>query len=122
MKKGTLIIGQRNSGKTSKATEIASDYNADQVVWLSNLKTDQGPFYFVDCNRSTSLVIIDEVRQVQQIENLLLIVRHGIQVNKPGQLPFKIAPQFILVCSPMIEAEDLPCHRFFHETFNIVQC
>lgn len=125
MQKSILITGRQSSGKTTKAKEIASQFQEDEVVFIScrNKKTHENPFLFSQCTEKTKLVVFEELYDINQVEAFFNMVSNPIVVNKKMKEPFTIAPKFVLVCQSEIDAEQLvELGASFYRCFDVIEC
>lgn len=124
-KKIILIIGGAESGKTTKAKEIASSYNKEDVIWLDGYnfkKNIRNSFFFSCCNLNTELVIIDEIKDASHIEYFFSYIYEGISVEKRCKAPFIINPNIVMVFSE-VSIDDLPKESLaFNRRFLIINC
>lgn len=129
MDKITVIIGDAESGKTMKAKEIASSYEEENVVWydgrLFNKKLYRYGtyFFFSRCNLNTELVILDDFKDVSNIEMFYSYAEDGIAVEKQGKDPFIIHPKIIIGCSSEVSISALPLESIsFKRRALIINC
>ena len=125
MNKSILIIGRQGSGKTTKAKEIASQFEKDEVVFLCyrGKKTHEDNFLFSECTKKTKLVVFEELYGINQVEAFFNMVSNPIIVNKKMEAPFTINPQFVLVCQSDITEEQLvELGASFYRRFEVVNC
>ena len=125
MEKSILITGRQCSGKTTKAKEIASHFQNDEVVFLSyrGKKTHEDPFLFSQCTEKTKLIVFDELYDINQVEGFFNMASNPITVNKKMKKPFTISPKFVLVCQSEIEAEQLvELGASFYKIFDVIEC
>ena len=123
MQKSILIIGRQGSGKTTKAKEIASQFQNDEVVFIAyrEKKTQDDPFLFSECTDKTKLVVFEDLYDINQVEAFFNMVSNPINVNKKWKKLFTIEPKFVLVCQ--IEAEQLvELGESFYLTFDVIEC
>jgi ABC-type microcin C transport system duplicated ATPase subunit YejF len=125
-KKIIIIIGKPESGKTLKAKEIASLYNKENVTWIDGRTLDNkrsSHFYWSRCNLNTELVIIDDFKDVSNIDKFYSLIVEGVVVEKRCQAPFKIHPKIIIGCSSEVSIDDLPTQsNAFNRRFLIINC
>ena len=103
MKKVTLIIGKRSSGKTTKANQLLSNYKHLKI----------GKFVYPTLTKSSSVTIftnydivcIDEIVRLHQLEALI-------------QTTEKLETKLIAVCT--IELDELP--KYIMDNCEIIQC
>jgi uridine kinase len=125
MQKSILIIGPQGSGKSTKAKEIASQFRKDEVVFLCyhGKKTHENNFLFSECTDKTKLVVFEELYDINQVEAFFNMVSNPITVDKQMKAPFKISPQFVLVCQSHITNEQLvELGASFHTRFDVIEC
>jgi ABC-type glutathione transport system ATPase component len=119
MQKSILIIGRQGSGKTTKAKEIASQFQNDEVVFIDyrwEIIQDD-PFLFSECTDKTKLVVFEGFYDINQVETFFNAVSNPINVNKKMKRPFTIQPKFVFVCQR--EIEELEAR--FYRTFDIIE-
>lgn len=111
MEKSTIIIGPRESGKTSLAKKIALQYKADEVVWVSgqSIRDYQHPYVYSRCTENTKLVIFDEMTDTcprlghksMELSNVVAHffndVSNGVTVNQRLKDPYMIHPRIVLI-------------------------
>lgn len=125
MKKSILITGRQGSGKTTKAKEIASQFQNDEVVFIGyrGKKTHEDPFLFSECTDKTKLVVFEELYDLNQVEAFFNMVSNPITVNKKFERPFTIEPKFVLVCQSEISHEQLvELGSSFYKRFDVIEC
>lgn len=125
MQKSILITGRQGSGKTTKAKEIASQFEKDEVVYLAyrGKKTLDDPFLFYECTEKTKLIVFEELYDLNQVEAFFSMVSNPITVNQRGKNPFQIEPKFVLVCKSEIEDKQLvELGASFHRRFDVIEC
>ncbi len=125
MQKSILITGRKCSGKTTKAKEIASQFQNDEVVFISyrGEKKHEDAFLFSECTEKTKLVVFEELYDINQVQAFFNMVSNPITVNKKMKKPFTIEPKFILVCQTEIEDEQLvELGASFHRRFDVIEC
>lgn len=125
MGKSILIVGSQSSGKTTKAKEIASQFQNDEVVFICyrGKKTHEDHFLFSQCTEKTKLVVFEELFDINQVEAFFNMVSNPIVVNKQMKKPFTIEPKFVLVCQTEIKDEQLlELGAGFHRRFDVIQC
>jgi len=104
MKKSILITGRQGSGKTTKAKEIASQFQIDEVVFLPFQGAMNDKFLFSECTEKTKLIVVDDLSDLAQVQ---LFLNPIVVVNKKMKEPFSINPQFVLVCQSDIQPDQL---------------
>ncbi len=112
MEKSTIIIGPRESGKTSLAKEIALQYKPDEVVWVrgQSIRDYQHPYVYSRCTENTKLVIFDELIDIlfpspghksmeihDVVGHFFSDVSNGVTVNQRMKEPFLIHPRIVLI-------------------------
>ena len=125
MEKSILITGSQASGKTTKAKEIASQFQNDEVVFICyrGKKTHEDPFLFSQCTEKTKLVVFEELYDINQVEAFFNMVINPITVNKKMKAPFTISPKFVLVCQIEITQEQLvELGASFYRRFDVIEC
>lgn len=124
-KKITLIIGNAESGKTTKAKEIASSYDKENVTWIDGYnynKSFHKRFFYHRCDLNTELIIIDGIKDASHIEHFYSYIYEGIQVEKRFEDPFVINPNIVIVCGEKISIDDLPIESLaFNRRFSILK-
>ncbi len=125
MQKSILITGRQCSGKTTKAKEIASQFQNDEVVFICyrGKNTHEDAFLFSQCTEKTKLVVFEELYDIEQVEAFFNMVSNPIVVNKRMKEPFTIEPKFVLVCQSEIDAEQLvELGASFYRRFDVIEC
>jgi uridine kinase len=123
MKKTILITGHQRSGKTTKAKEIASQFQKEEVVFLSfhGKNTLDDKFLFSECKEKTKLIVFEELSDLAQVQLFFNMVSNPIVVNKRMKEPFSISPQFVLVCQSDIQQDQLvELGASFHRRFEVL--
>ena len=105
--KVTVIIGSGGSGKTTAAKCIAKDYDADKVVWMDGSRM-ASYFFYSRCNKDTELVIIEEIKDINNLWSIINSAADGLCVEKPAESSFYINPKIVVTCRPDITFKDLP--------------
>ena len=125
MKKAILITGGPSSGKTTKAKEIASEFQPDEVVYINyqGISSLKDSFLFSGCTPKTKLIIFDELRRLNDVEYFFHMVSNPIFVNKKMKPQFAIHPQLILICQSSIKPEELnKWGASFSFRFDVITC
>jgi hypothetical protein len=104
MKNSILIIGPAQSGKSTKARKIATQFQIEEVVKIDCFHKNvwDNKFLFRNCTENTKLIIFEELKGWQQLQNCMGFINNPITVNKPLISQFTIEPKLIFVC----EAEE----------------
>jgi ABC-type oligopeptide transport system ATPase subunit len=122
IEKITIIIGSAGSGKTTAAKCIAEGYDSDKVVWLDGNNKIRH-FFWNRCKENTELVIIEEFKDVNDLELLFAPAIDGIAVEHRGKETFYINPKIVVTCKSDVTIKDLPTHsRAFSRRTMIVDC
>lgn len=120
--KVTVIIGSAGSGKTTAAKCIANNYDADKVVWLDG-NNKMHPFFWRACSENTELVIIEELKNVKDLERLFSAAIDGVAVERQGKDVFYINPRIVVTCKSDVTMKDLPTDSIaFERRVMIVDC
>jgi len=123
MKKGTIIIGPKNSGKTDLAFFLANlkGYTEAEITLMNGRTFSDHPFNFSACTPDTNLIIIDDVASVFEFERLYnCIGEEAILVQKPRVRSFVITPDIIITCQSDITSDMLRTDACFTNRFDIV--
>lgn len=124
-KKIILIIGNAESGKTTKAKEIASSCDKENVTWIDGYNYNKGfrrNFFYRSCDLNTELVIIDGIKDASHIEHFFGDVTDGVSVEKPYKDTFYIYPDLIIICNEEVSINDLPTESLaFNRRVSIVK-
>jgi molybdopterin-guanine dinucleotide biosynthesis protein len=124
-KKIILIIGEADSGKTTKAREIASSYDKKNVTWIDGYtfkKSFLNNFFYSRCDLNTELIIIDGIKDASHIEHFYSHIYEGIQVDKPYKDTFYIYPDLIIIFNEEVSIDDLPTESLaFNRRVSIVK-
>jgi len=96
IKKTTVIIGRRASGKSRIAEAMACNFNTIRI----NLPI--GSFSYSMCKKDTEVIIFDEVNNINTLVNIIFSTYDYVLVERPGKSIFYITPKIIIVCSEEI--------------------
>jgi hypothetical protein len=118
MKKATIIIGPANSGKTLDSRSISIKF--DHVRFFNGNLSLKSPFAFSSCSKETELIVIDEFKNIDEIEAFYSYISEGILVDKPQEKSFVIYPEIVIVCKEHITADKLPKNNAFLRRFDII--
>lgn len=124
MEKGIIIVGPPYSGKTTKASEIASQFQEHQVTRIDgNSKNGhKGWYYYSQCSEDTKLVIVEEVDS-ENIEFYFAAVTSGIIVNKKLKPSFSISPKILLECKGSVTIEQIKLlGDRINRRFEVIEC
>jgi len=122
MERIKLIIGSKESEKSTIARQLASSYNNENVVFVDGSRR-RDHFFYSACNNNTELVIIEELVSVNDIMSIYGDFIDGVKVEKRFEKPFYINPNIIVVCSSSITREDLPLKTSmaFNRRFEVIE-
>jgi hypothetical protein len=98
MKKTTVIIGKRGSGKSRIAEAMACRLHNTIRVKPSH----KGRFPFIMSEEDTEVIIFDEVDSIDTLENIIFSTYDYVLVEKPCKSMFYITPKIIIVCNEKI--------------------
>jgi cytidylate kinase len=113
----TVIIGSGGSGKTTAAKEIAKDYS--NVIWLDG-SGRVGNFFYSRCNEDTELIIIEELKNADNLMRFAAAAIDGVCVEHRGKDPFYINPRIVVVCKPDVK---IPMESVaFQRRFDVIDC
>lgn len=109
IKKGLIIIGERDTGKTVLANYIASLYTERECYKLesptSTSLTD--PFLFQNMTPDHKIILIDDVNSINQIRQTYFMINSVIRVIRRGWPDYeRICPR-IIITSKSLLLEDL---------------
>jgi energy-coupling factor transporter ATP-binding protein EcfA2 len=123
MERIKLIIGPRESGKSTIVRQLASSYDDKNVVFVDG-RRGKNHFFYSACNNNTELIIIEELKSVNDIMSIYGDFIDGIKVEKRFEAPFCIKSNIIVTCSPCITREDLPLKTSmaFNRRFEVIEC
>lgn len=112
MKKITILVGPKASGKTTRANEMAV---GKKSVTITNPDL-RNPYCFKDVQTDTELIILEEIVDIIQINELMN--RQQLSVNGPLIYPFHMPiPQIIIITQKPVE------HLFdTNENVDIIHC
>ena len=96
MNKRILIYGPQQSGKTLLAKQIASCFDKDEIVWMSEVDSIFSWHYFGICPENTKLIIIDNLRD-HELKKSYDRTKHLIEVNPHMKENSTIDPIVILI-------------------------
>jgi len=105
MKKLTIIIGPRGSGKNRMAKSTINNIIRTFIPRQRFLLSD--PFYFSSCTQDTELILFDEIQSEWDIAHFIEYANSGITVNKKGKEAFLIYPEIVIICSSVISREEI---------------
>ncbi|MFN3405161.1 MAG: hypothetical protein ACK40G_13770 [Cytophagaceae bacterium] len=119
MKKAILIIGNNDDQKQALADKLAVAYewaNVEKIPAYS-----ESPFLFCECKQNTKLIIIQEVRTIQELIYWRNVIQDGINVHAFGRDSFFLCPEFILISSIPLTSiiEGFPK---FSYRYNLIEC
>lgn len=95
MTKATVIIGEDESGKSLTAKLLSKNFEKEEVVWIDGRNLKYTSFPFGSCTQETKCVIIDDANPLQSIDSLVMLI-HGIKVDKQYSWSFEINPKIII--------------------------
>lgn len=127
-KKGIIIVGQQGSGKTMKATEIASQFNEENVTWINYPLTDYKSNRVTESlNKArwkdkTELVVIDALVSIADVQSMRRFTSDGFKIGKQGRNPYLIHPKIVLVCGSDITKEAILSSHIICSQFDIIEC
>jgi hypothetical protein len=98
MKKTTVIIGKRSSGKSRVAEAMACRLH-NTIRVKPSLK---GSFPFIMGDEDTEVIIFDEVNNIYKLEDIIFSTYNYVLVERPCKSMFYINPKIIIVCSEEI--------------------
>jgi molybdopterin-guanine dinucleotide biosynthesis protein len=107
MKKVKVIIGKRNSGKSTIANAIACSLEDEKKVFISvsNLKGSDLLNRF--CTDKTKVVVIEGLQKHHDIFSFIVASIEGLICNRRNQDDLVIYPEIIIVCEEEITREFL---------------
>jgi len=103
MKKTTVIIGKRGSGKSRIAEAMACRLHNTIRVKPSY----KGSFPFIMGEEDTEVIIFDEVNNIDTLENIIFSTYNYVLIEKPCKSMFYITPKIIIVCSEEITRDNI---------------
>jgi len=125
MKKGLIFCGPSESGKSRKAIEIAANFKSVVFICQSTKFFNQDPFIFSGCDNYTELIVVDEIKDINDVEHFFSAFREapegGLHVNRRYQCPIKINPLILIVCSSDILISDIPKSSSIDARFDIIE-
>jgi predicted AAA+ superfamily ATPase len=125
MKQVIILTGPDQSGKTYTATQIKSLLSAEEVFERSARKISRKiPVDFLlGITSKTKLVIIDDIRNLKIIKELIGTLLSNYKVHETGQAPVLISPILLCICDSAIEKEDFkPLGISFSKQANVFEC
>lgn len=106
MEKTLIITGKGGSGKTSLALEKCKNIKDDELKYYGAMDIES-PFCFMDCNKNTKVIIIDNIKKEDLDKTLNRTSFKSLQIHNPMKEPFIIKPKFILVFDFEFTQDDL---------------
>jgi hypothetical protein len=101
MSKGTIIIGNKESGKSTLAYGIIYRYKNPLRV---DGRSPVGHFTFSHADIDTDLIVVEcTEKYLQQYINLV----HGVVVEKRMESPYTIHPDILIVVDDMLSLPDI---------------
>jgi energy-coupling factor transporter ATP-binding protein EcfA2 len=98
IKKTTVIIGKRASGKSRVAEAMACRLHNTIKVQPSH----KGSFPFIMGEEDTEVIIFDEVNNINSLGDIIFSTYNYVLVEKPCKSMFYISPKIIIVCNEEI--------------------
>lgn len=101
MKKGILIIGERESGKSFLSQLLASGFSKEYVSNLPGRFKElfKQKFPFLGCHKNTKIIIIDDVTSEKIIKNMsTVILNEKLLFQIPERGYCSINPKIIINC------------------------
>lgn len=117
MKKNILIVGPKGSGKTTKALEIASLFDKNEVALIINGENHLTDQFNPLLHKDTKLIIYEEVVDIDNVKELLSII--SIKTEKKYQNPVIIQPKIIVIYQT---PEDYIFEKHWHDRYEIIKC
>lgn len=119
MKKGILLIGQRETGK-SRIAKLLMDGKKQASFIGREPKIFDNRFFFSDCEKDTEVVYIDDLsNHKRQLEEFFNVITDGLTIDKKCKTPFKIHPQIIISIDCSIS--DLEITKSLERRFDIFE-
>lgn len=106
MKKVKIIVGKRNSGKSTIAKAMVSSIKDSQKAFIDPSSLNN-PFCFSECHERTLVIVIDELKDPEYLLTVIFSSIDGIKVDKKSKALFVIHPEIIIVCNEWITKERL---------------
>ena len=98
MKKTTVIVGKRGSGKSRVAEAMACRIH-NTIRVQPSLKSS---FSFIMADEDTEAIIFDEVNNINTLEDIIFSTYNYVLVEKPCESMYYISPKIIIVCNEEI--------------------
>ena len=99
MKKVTIIIGPRESGKTTLAKQLTEGRKA---VFVD--PSNSGPFLFSEVKADTEVIVMEEVHSANQVRGIAGSNR--IMIEKQGRLKMEIDTPDLIFTSNLLTRKD----------------
>ena len=90
--KGTLVIGGKESGKSTLAKGIMSRYKKPLLV---NGREEMHHFTFKSADVDTDVIVIECTKK--HIQKYILLIDYGVRVEKIMEDPFIIYPDIVII-------------------------
>ena len=104
MKKVKIIIGKRESGKSSVAKAMTCRLPDEEKISIS-AQSLKNTFPFHCCTEKTKAVIIEDFRKHQDLWPLIFASIDGLVVDRQSKESLLIFPEIIIVCDEEITRE-----------------
>lgn len=125
MKKITVIIGDRSSGKSLTAEQIVKEKGLKTVHLLAEKvrRNSELEWFFNSCDTDTEMIVIHEVQQNFFID-FIFLVQNCVWVHKKYKKPFMIHPkEVVFTCSEKITKEIIEaCGSSIIRRVEIIEC
>lgn len=108
MNKATIIIGPRESGKTSLAYALAEKKKTVEI----NFHEIGQNFQFHAVEKDTEVILIDDIKEKSQIIDIVTCQR--IKVDKPGKSPYIIDRPELIITTENINFRGIDNYPWVH--------
>ncbi len=122
-KKGTLIIGDSDKGKTWLVNSFTDGLKCLKIDGRQK-KVSDNHFAFSGANKDTEIIFIDDYLFGKGgFEPLYTLIQYGVTVNKRYYGPFLIHPKIIVTCDcNMSDIKEISLLNHFFNAFELKGC
>ena len=118
MKKGIIIIGAPNTGK-SRIARLFLDGKKHISLDARNINLFKDKFLYSFCEEYTEVIHFEDLHSIKSIELLFNAVTDGVTVDKKGKSPFVIKPLILVTLTGSLS--DLELGASLESRFDIFE-